>query len=73
MAEPVARPKLGSTDERDSPDEITAELRRRLAIIDSPEYRASACYQVGDRTLLEVILWLVVAIIIAVVTLIVWV
>ena len=73
MAEPVAHLKVASIGGGDSPDEITAELRRRLAIIDSPEYQASACYQVGNRSLLEAIVWLVAAVIIAVVTLIVWV
>ena len=53
-------------------DELMVDLRRRLRVINSPEYRAGACYRLGDRVLFDAILWLALGVATVVMTLMVW-
>jgi len=53
-------------------DHLIKDLRRRLQVINSPEYQASTCYQLGDRVLIDTILWLALATATVAVTLMFW-
>jgi len=52
--------------------EVLDELRRRLILLDSREYQQSACYQMGNRILVDTIVWSVIAATIAGTTLFAW-
>lgn len=56
----------------DTLDDITAELEHRLAVVESEEYRASTCYRMGNRILLETAIWLIVALFLGVSALASW-
>ncbi|NMO00873.1 hypothetical protein HH308_06555 [Gordonia sp. TBRC 11910] len=53
-------------------DTINSELDARLAALESPEYRESESYQLGDRVVYSSAFWLGVGILTWVITIIAW-
>ena len=52
---------------------VDATLAERLAAIDSDEYRGSDCYRLGAHVVRESVLWLGIASLIAVTTVVLWI
>jgi hypothetical protein len=63
---------LGGVTPANIEREVIAELRRRLSVIETPEYKASTCYRASSRIAVDAIAWCVAAAAVAGGTLYFW-